>query len=133
MNKGIHYTEAEKEYIHNNAGKTPAEIAAHLQRPKNSIKVYMSKNGLLQKRQPFEFDEKTEKYIMDHFNSKNLTDIAAELKENYFRVYAFCVRKGLIFSKEKKIMIPAYSQEKKQSFKRAPAEYSNPDYTRMYL
>jgi hypothetical protein len=133
MNKNTHYTQAEKEYITNNADKTPAEIATHIERPKNSIKVYMSKKGLLKKRLPFEFNKKNEEYIINHFNSKPLTDIAAEINENYFKVYAFCVRKGLIYPKENKKMIPAYSADKKTVYNRPPAKYSNPDYSTMYL
>jgi len=128
------YSSEEIQYIHANAGnKKPAEIADHLKRSRDSIKVYMSKNGLLEKRKPFEFDKETEAYIIKHLNSKYMTDLAAELGVNYSKLYAFCIRKGLIYSKEKVTMLQAVTRKRKSIFIRPTAQYSNPDYSRKYI
>lgn len=125
---GKHLSQSEKKYIaDNSAVKTPRDIAMGLNRPVASIKVYMSKNGLLKPPGPSVtvFTGKKSKYIHDHFESKTIVAIARHLNEDYYRVYAFCVREGLIKLNTRTYTTPAVHADNKSSIVRPPAVYSN--------
>lgn len=125
---GKHLSESEKKYIaDNSAVKKTGEIAMVLNRPAASIKVYMSKNGLLKSPGPSVtvFTGKKAKYIHHHFKSETIVAIASHLKEDYYRVYAFCVRAGLIKLNTRTYTTPVVHADNKTPILRPPAVYSN--------
>ena len=145
------YTDKEKQIIKDNAKNlTPEEMLKLLEpyRTLGGLYNYLSKHGIKckhKKHVPQEgpglsLTKEEKQYILDNYKTKNRATMALDLGRSSYIVGRFLEKKGLVAfgSYRKRDYVPPPVKHrpvhfKKPTFTRPPAQYSNTDWSKMYL
>ena len=146
------YTDKEKQIIKDNAKNlTPEELLKLLEpcRTLGGLYNYLSKHGIKckhKKHVPQEgpglsLTKEEKQYILDNYKTKNRATMALDLGRSSYAVGRFLDKMGLVAfgSYRKRDYVPppikhiTTFKTKPKGFTRPPAQYSNTDWSKMYL
>jgi hypothetical protein len=147
-----YYTDKEKEIIADKAQDlTPEELLKLLEpcRTLAGLYNYLCKNNIHCKRKKpvpqsgpgMALTKEEEQYILDNYQSKNRATMALDLGRSVHCIGRFLDKRGLVAfgSYRKRDYVPppikhiTTFKTKPKSFTRPPAQYSNTDWSKMYL
>ncbi len=146
------YTDKEKQTIKDNAKNlTPEELLKLLDpcRTLCGLYNYLSKHGIQGKHKKHvpqsgpgkALTKEEEQYILDNYQKKNRATMALDLGRSSYAVGRFLDKRGLVAfgSYRKRDYVPPPIKQittfktKPKGFTRPPAQYTNPDWSKMYL
>lgn len=147
-----YYTDKEKQIIAEKAKDLiPEELLKLLEpcRTLGGLYNYLSKNNIHCKRKKpvpqtgpgKALTKKEQKYILENYQKKNRATMALDLGRSYYAVGRFLDKRGLVAfgSYRKRDYVPppikhiTTFKTKPKGFTRPPAQYSNTDWSKMYL